>query len=78
MSTRWKPGITKVPLPETLRIFPAPETIISLSGGHFRQQDSKTQTTITTIRAIGRSCPMDSKPLSILSPVSLGRLGAPL
>lgn len=73
MSTRWKPGITKVPLPETLRIFPAAGNDHQLVGGHFRQQDSKMQTTITTIRAIGRSCPMDSKSLSILSPVSLGR-----
>ena len=32
-------------LPETERILPAPETIMSLSGGHLRQQLSNTSTT---------------------------------
>ena len=61
MSTRCRPGITNVPFPDTLRVCPNPDTIISLSGGHFLQQDSNTTIIKITIRSGPSRGPNKSK-----------------
>ena len=75
VSTRWRSGITKVPLPETERILPAPETIMSLSGGHLRQQLSNTSTTAMMPTAAGSRLKIKDSKSIIGFPSLQGRLG---